>query len=179
MDSTTETSLVSKTPVSNIGPGAITTPGSPAPDFSGVGSDGATHDPNSTDHAKAERIGKVIGTILGAIFVVGIIVFLAWGYAGKQSMVSGPEKKVLVEPAVVTGPRRPTDKLTTASMFDAWRSDRSSDYSEAYSPPWFEDRPKRADMYDFTTRLNTSHLSDQPWELCRAYSQDAYSRDCV
>lgn len=53
--------------------------------------------------------------------------------------------------------------------------------AENFTPPWFKDRPKSPRNYDFTTRLDTEHIWKRPRELCRAYTQDVYSRphDCV
>lgn len=50
-----------------------------------------------------------------------------------------------------------------------------------YNPPWLASIPKRMPMYDYTKRLNTDHLTgnEPPRELCIAYTQDAYSNDCV
>lgn len=57
-----------------------------------------------------------------------------------------------------------------------------NDDFESFEPPWFKDRPTNPNMYDYTRRLNTEHLSlMDPRELCIAYTSDVYSPpgECV
>lgn len=50
---------------------------------------------------------------------------------------------------------------------------------EGFEIPWKDISYKYPSMYDFTTRLNTDHIWNNPRELCKSYTLDVYSNDCV
>jgi hypothetical protein len=55
---------------------------------------------------------------------------------------------------------------------------------EGFEPPWTANTVQHVSpMYDYTKRIGLNHIhherSGKPMELCRAYTDDAHSTDCV